>query len=49
MSIQSSFYAEHANSMREEWVEDLNEAIENEDWEEVEELRNKMEDFTFTE
>lgn len=49
MGISSSMYAEYSNSIKEEWVNELRAAEEEEDWQRVRDILQAMDDFNFSE
>ena len=49
MSISSSWYASYANSIKKEWEDKLQQAINKKDWSTVQKLLTTMKSFYFSE
>ena len=49
MSISSSCYARHANTMKDQWTAKLKEAVDSGDMEQVRNVICEMEEFLFSE
>jgi hypothetical protein len=49
MSMSSAWYAEYAEKVRKQWVEQLDNAVIDEDWKAVRRLLLEMDTYRFTE